>query len=106
MGRKQNYIFTNKRHSNRAVMSTILGVISVLSLATVIYLTYVQAGEAPAGYGVTGLLVTIFSMIGLILGVVTVREKDRYKFFPCMGILWNTVALIGIGLVVYAGMYL
>lgn len=106
MGRKQNYIFTNKRHSNRAVMSTILGVISALSLVAVIYLTYVQAGEAPAGYGVTGLLVTVFSMIGLILGVVTVREKDRYKFFPCVGILLNTVALIGIGLVVYAGMYL
>lgn len=106
MGRKQNYIFTNKRHSNRAVMSTILGVISALSLVAVIYLTYVQAGEAPTGYGVTGLLVTVFSMIGLILGVVTVREKDRYKLFPCMGIVLNTVALIGIGLVVYVGMYL
>lgn len=106
MGRRQSYIFTNKRHSNRAIMSTILGLISTLSLAAVIYLTYVQEGQAPTGYGMTGFLVAVFSIIGLLLGLVTVREKDRYKFFPCMGIIWNSIALLGIGLVVYVGMYL
>lgn len=106
MGRKPNYIFTNKRHSNRAVMSAILGIISTLSLAAVIYLTYAQEGVAPSGYGVTGLLVAIFSVTGLILGIVTVVEKDRYKLFPCLGILFNMIALAGIGFVVYAGLYL
>lgn len=106
MGHKPNYIFTNKRHSNRAVMSTILGVISTLSLVAVIYLTYVQAGNAPAGYGVTGLLIAVFSVTGLILGGVTALEKDRYKLFPCLGIVFNAIALIGIALVVYAGIYI
>lgn len=106
MGRRPGYIFTNKRHSNRAIMSTILGLISTMSLAAVIYLTYALDGQAPVGYGVTGLLVAVFSMTGLVLGIVTVVEKDRYKFFPWMGIVLNTVALLGIGLVVYAGTYL
>ena len=106
MSRKPSYIFTNKRHSDKAVMSTILGIISSLSLCAVLYLTYVQKGNAPMGYGVTGLLVAVFSVTGLILGVVTAREKDRYKLFPCLGIFFNLLALIGIGLVAYAGMYL
>lgn len=106
MARKTNYIFTNKRHSNRAIMSTILGVISTVSLIMVVYLAYVKKGETPVNYGLTGLLVAIFSMTGLLLGIVTVRERDRYKLFPGIGILLNTVALFGIGLVVYAGMYL
>lgn len=106
MGRKPNYIFTNKRHSNRAVMSTILGVISMLSLGAVIYLSSVQSGEVPPGYGVTGFLVAVFSMTGLVLGIVTAMEKDRYKLFPRLGIAFNLIALLGIGLVVYAGMYL
>ena len=106
MGRRPGYIFTNKRHSNRAIMSAILGLISTMSLAAVIYLTYAQDGQAPTGYGVTGLLVAVFSMTGLVLGIVTAVEKDRYKFFPWMGIVLNTVALLGIGLVVYAGTYL
>ena len=106
MGRKPGYIFTNKRHSNRAIMSTILGIISSLSLAAVIYLSSVQAGAIPGGYGITGFLVAVFSVVGLILGIVTAVEKDRYKLFPCLGILFNVIALLGIGLVVYVGMYL
>lgn len=107
MGRKKrSYIFTNKRHSEKAIMSSVLGIISTLSLSAVVYLTYAQKGEAPAGYGVTGLLVVIFSMAGLILGIVTVTEKDRYKFFPWLGIVTNLIALLGIGFVVYAGIYL
>ena len=106
MAHRQNYIFTNKRHSNRAIMATILGVISNLSLAAVIYLTYVQKGEAKPGYGFTGLLVAIFSVTGLILGIVTVMQKDRYKIFPWTAIVLNTLSMLGIGFVVYAGTYL
>ena len=106
MAHRQNYIFTNKRHSNRAIMAAILGEISNLSLAAVIYLTYAQKGEAKPGYGFTGLLVAIFSMTGLVLGIVTVMQKDRYKFFPWTAIVLNTIAMLGIGFVVYAGTYL
>ena len=106
MGRKPSYIFTNKRHSNRAIMSTILGTISTMSLVAVIYLTYAQNGNAPAGYGITGLLIALFSIVGLILAVVTISQKDRYKLFPCLGLILNLVSLLGIGLVVYAGTYL
>lgn len=87
-------------------MSTILGSISLLSLVAVLYLAYAQEGNIPAGYGLTGFLVAVFSMTGLILGIVTVVEKDRYKLFPCLGIFLNLLALLGIGIVVYAGMYL
>ena len=87
-------------------MSTILGIISTMSLGAVIYLTYAQAGEAPTGYGVTGLLIAVFSITGLILGILTAIEKDRYKLFPLIGIVFNLIAIIGIGFVVYAGTFL
>lgn len=84
-------------------MSTVLGTISALSLMAVIYLTYKAEGMAPNGYGVTGLFVALFSLVGLILGIVTVVEKERYKVFPILGIVLNMVALVGIALVVQAG---
>lgn len=87
-------------------MAAILGVISNLSLTAVIYLTYVHKGEAKPGYGVTGFLVAAFSVTGLMLGIYTVMQRDRYKFFPLAAIVLNTIAMLGIGLVVYAGMYL
>ena len=106
MARKRNYIFTNKKHAEKAIMATILGIISTISLVAVIYLTYMQGGHAPVNYGLTGLLIVIFSVVGLLLGIVSIMERDRFKLFPAIGIILNSMALVGIGLVVYAGMYL
>lgn len=72
---KKNYIFTNKKHSNRAIMSTILGGLSLVSLGIVTYLSYSQGGVMHGGYGVTGVLATIYSLIGLILGILTFGKR-------------------------------
>ena len=37
MKKRRNYIFTNKKHSDKAIMSTILGIISTASLGIVIF---------------------------------------------------------------------
>lgn len=103
MAHKRGYIFTNKKHSEKAIMSTILGIISLVSLVIVVYLTYRQGGNAPTNYGFTGLLVTLFSLIGLILGILTVKEKDMYHFFPWLGIVLNLLALGGISFILYIG---
>lgn len=84
-------------------MSTILGIISTASLGIVVYLTYLADGEAKVGYGVTGLLATIFSMIGLGLGIVTVRDKTYYRLFPWLGVVLNLVALGSISMMLYLG---
>ncbi len=104
MARKKNYIFTDKRHSQKAVLSTALGLISSVSLGIVVYLSYRKAGDVPTGYGVTGLLAVAFSLIGLTLGLVSVKEKETFKLFPWLGILFNLLALLGVGFVVYMGL--
>lgn len=91
--KRKNYIFTNRRHSKRAIMATILGIISNSSLVIVLYLSYLSGGAVPLSYGLTGLLAAVFSMTGLILGVVAVRDKDTFKFFPVVGTLLNLAAL-------------
>ena len=101
--RKKNYIFTNKKHSNRAIMSTILGGISLVSLGIVTYLSYSQGGVMHGGYGVTGVLATIYSLIGMILGILTLREKDIYRIFPVLGTILNVVALGGVSFLLYLG---
>ena len=101
--RKKNYIFTNKKHSDKAIMSTILGVISLVSLGIVTYLSYSQGGVMHGGYGVTGVLATVYSLIGLILGVLTLRDKDIYRFFPVLGTILNVISLGGISFLLYLG---
>lgn len=87
-------------------MSTILGIISLVSLGIVVVLTGRSGGEAPWGYGVTGLLATLYSLTGLILGITTWREKDYYRIFPVLGTVLNLAALCGISFILYAGVNL
>lgn len=104
MKKRNGYIFTNKRQSNRAIMATVLGVITLLSMIAVIHLSFLQKGNTPISYGLTGLLSMIMSLVGLVLGIVTVLEKDYYKLFPALGIVLNLISLLGVGFIVYAGM--
>ena len=103
MKKRKKYIYTNKKNSNRAIMSMILGIISLASLCAVVFLTYRAGGDAFAGYGFTVLLSTCFSMVGLWLGIVTVREKQYYRFFPVAGIVLNLLALGMVSLILYMG---
>lgn len=105
MKKKGSFIFTSKRHSPKAIMSTILGILSTASLGMVIYLTYRRGGAATPGYGVTGLLAAIYSGIGFVLGIVTVQDKDCYRLFPVLGLLFNLAALGAVGLILYMGAY-
>ncbi len=103
MARRAGYKFTNRRHSKRAIMGMILGIISLLSLGWVIYLSYANNGMNPGSAGMTGLLITIFSMVGLILGVITITERDRYPLFSIIAIVLNVLSLGGVSLILYAG---
>ena len=103
MGKRKNFIFTNKKHSERAIMGTILGVISLVSMGIVIFLSYQKNGETPVSYGLTGLLATIFSMIGLILGILTLQEKENFRLFPWLSTILKVLALSVMGFLLYAG---
>lgn len=105
MAKRKNYIFTNRKHSEKAIMSTALGTLCIFSLIMVVYLSYKKAGDAPTGYGFTGLFVMLFSLVGMILGIVTVREKEMFKLFPILGIILNVIAFLGVGFLVYIGNY-
>lgn len=103
MGHK--FIFTNKFYSPKGIMATILGVLDLTVLIYLIFLTYQNEGVALARYGTTGLLITVFSFVGLILGILSKSEPDRFYLFSYLGILFNIVALGGVSFVLYAGAY-
>lgn len=103
MKHKKNYIFTNKDHPEKGIMSTILGTISLAALVIVVMLTYKNGGEAAFRFGTVGLIVTIFSFVGLILGIVSRMERDKYYLFSYIGIGFNLLTLSSIGFILYAG---
>lgn len=105
MSRKNSYIFTNKSHTAMGIMATILGIISLATLAYALIMSYYNLGVVPREYGTAALLVTIYAFIGVTLGVISKTERDKYYFFSYLGIILNVVALGVISLILYAGAY-
>lgn len=100
---KKGYKFTNKIHSKKAIMSAAFGVLSGTSLIVLIYLAYTKKGDVPVNYGIAVILALVFAIIGAVLGVLAVQEKDKYKFFSILGIVTNFLALAGVSGILFAG---
>lgn len=105
MGKKNSYIFTNKEHSQKGIMSTILGIISLATLAYAVIMSYQQAGDIPRQYGAAAMLVMFFAFAGIILGVLSKAERDKYYLFTYLGIGLNVLVLAAISVILYAGAY-
>lgn len=74
-------------------MSTVLGVISLVSMLLAVIFTFHNQGEARIGYGLTSILSLIFSGVGMGLGIKTRLEKDMYYIFANSGIAVNGLVL-------------
>ena len=98
-------MFTSKQHTQKGIMSTILGIISLGTLAYAVVMSYLKAGDIPRQYGAAAMLVMIFAFIGIILGVVSKTERDKFYFFTYLGIVLNVLALAVISIILYAGAY-
>lgn len=87
-------------------MSVILGIISLTALTAAVFLAYLSGGEASVKFGFAGVLAAMFSLAGVVLGVLTVCDRTYYRLFPVLGILLNALALGGVSLILYAGVNL
>lgn len=105
MERKKGYKFTNKKHTEKGIMSTLLGIISLVSIILAIYNTYLAKGEAIVNYGLVGLIATCFSVIGLALGALARVETDKFLVFAYIGLIINILVLICISAILCAGAY-
>ncbi len=103
MSRK--FIYTNKKQSYKGIMSTLLGLINLVSIWYAVYSTYNAGGEATIRLACACVLVVVLALIGLILGLVAKNEVDRFYLFAYMGMILNLLAFFAISGILYAGAY-
>ena len=99
--RRGRYVFTDKKHPEKGVLSAALGLISVVTIICAVYFSYKNGGQAEARYGVAVMICLIYSIAGLVLGIMSRMEKDIFRLFPNLGIILNVLSLIWVGLLLY-----
>ena len=69
------------------------------------YETFRNQGQALVKYGVAALFALLFALAGIVLGIMSKMEEDRFYLFSYLGIILNLLAIAGIGFIIYAGVY-
>lgn len=105
MLRSKGFIFTNKEHTEKGIMSTILGILANITLGVAVYKSYLNDGTPSARYGAAALLAIIFMVIGLGLGIWSTTEKEKFRLFTVLGIFVNILAFSMLSLILFAGAY-
>ena len=99
--KRGRYVFTDKKHPEKGILSAALGLISVATIVYAVLLSFKNGGQAEAKYGVAVFFCAIYSVAGLILGIMSRMERDIFKLFPNLGIILNALSLIWVGLLLY-----
>ena len=88
---RHGYRFTNKNNTRGGIIATILAVISLTLLIAGIVISYRKAGNAGMIVGVFGAASFLFSMIGMICGLRSFKEKDGFYLFSWIGTVSNSI---------------
>ena len=105
MLRKGGFIFTNRNHPAKGIMSTILGILSWITVILAVQFAYENGGQSTLRYGAAGLLSFLFGLTGFVLGILSRTQKDKYYLFSYLGIGLNAAFLCLMAFILYAGIY-
>ena len=70
-----------------------------------VYGTFQNQGQALVKYGVAVLFSLLFGLAGLVLGILSRMEQDRFYVFSYIGIGLNLLTIVSISFILYAGVY-
>lgn len=79
------YKFTNKNHAEGGVVSCIMGFFALVVLGAAVYLSYVRAGNAGQIVGNMALASFLLSFFGLVIGLLSYKEQDKYYIYSHIG---------------------
>lgn len=104
MAKRRMYAFAEEKHSGKGVLSTVLGALSLIIFVTLAWLAWYMDGEGGIYLGSIGFMGMMFTLCGVVLGLMSFSENNVRYFFSKTGsilngimtALWVFVILIGI----------
>ena len=102
--KRHGHMFDSKEISTRALVSVLLGMISVISCSLMVWLTYVNGGQAELRYGGVVFLCLFFSLAGMILAILSRREPEKRYWVSYLGMILNG-GILALGFaIIYLGL--
>ena len=102
--RREIKLVTIKENEN-GIVALICGIISAVSFLVLILVSFLRGGRAGAGIGLVGLFSMIFSIVGLVLGALNVKNGDRTWILTKAGFFVTVVFVLVWAVILVFGVY-
>lgn len=102
--RRNNFKFSDKNHPKLGIISVALGVISLAILILSSYVSSKSHGNGTIYLGLAGIFALIVSIIGMVLAIKSVEEKEIFYRIPILGIILNGCLIIGYVILYFIGL--
>lgn len=100
---RHGYKFTNKMNTTGGIAATVIGVSAIILFVTGIIISYQHKGNAGLIVGAIGSAVFIINTIGLVIGLQSFKERERFYLFSWIGTIMNGVLWAAMCLIIAAG---
>ncbi len=97
----KRYKFSDKSPTLGGTISTIMGVVALLTFVWGVFIAFRARGNAGAEVATYALVASVMSLVGLIIGLISFKEDDKFYLLSKIGSL-----LCGILLVVMIAIFL
>ena len=94
MRRYRSYKFTNKKHSQDGVRSSIAGAISLICTVIGVYGAYTAKGNAGTYLALLGVIAIAACVYGVLVGNRSFKDEECYYIFSRIGTGVNLVLVI------------
>lgn len=88
------YKFSDKSPTLGGTISTIIGVVALITFIWGVYVSFKAKGYAGAEVGACALIAFILSVIGLIIGLMSFKEDDKFYLVSKIGSLMCGILLV------------
>lgn len=91
--RRRGYKFTEKTHSKKGIIATVLALMLLILYGVIIYLSFYTKGKLSLYYGSVGVVALFISVVGLFIAFMSLREEDSFHLFPRLGVFLSVISV-------------
>lgn len=92
--KKKSFMFTTRHYSFMSIMGIVLALVCILAVASMVFISYRNAGKIDIGFGGVGLFSVFLNIIGIICAVISLGERDVYLSPGIVAIVINGAMIL------------
>lgn len=102
--KKASIKFVGRKQSIYGLISLIIAGVCIVGMGILLTFATKSGGTLSVWMGLIGLLILVVSLVGLLLGAASFKQKDIFYTLPVAGVILNGLLFLGMVVLYFLGL--